>query len=124
MALIRSFAGIRYNTDRVGTDISRQVAPPYDVLDQARKDALLAASRQNIAAVDLPHVPPAQAGPDQVYRQAGELLQMKLKGISYFTNSGWPMVCLFMISSRRCIATIRFLSTKEGATRARSSSPR
>ncbi len=78
MALIRPFAGIRYNTDRVGTDISRQVAPPYDVLGQARKDALLAASRQNIAAVDLPHVPPSQAGPDQVYRQAGELLQQWL----------------------------------------------
>ena len=49
--------------DRFGNDLSKLVAPPYDVLDEDDKAALLAKDPSNIVAVDLPHVPPKSAGP-------------------------------------------------------------
>ncbi len=69
---IRSFQGWRYNT--AAGDVSRLIAPPYDVLSQADKDALLAGDPHNIAAVDLPHVPPKVVGPDEVYKAAADRL--------------------------------------------------
>ena len=53
-----------------GPDISRLIAPPYDVLDEASKAALLDASDRNIVAVDLPHLPPKTVGPDSAYARA------------------------------------------------------
>lgn len=75
---ITPFRALRYNTATFGSDLSSLIAPPYDVLDQADKDALLARSRHNIVAVDLPHVPPKSAGPDAVYARAAETLQQWL----------------------------------------------
>jgi uncharacterized protein (DUF1015 family) len=70
MADIQPFRGIRYTS----ADLSRLIAPPYDILDEGDKRRLLAGDDHNIVAVDLPHVPPKTAGPDSVYRQAaGEL---------------------------------------------------
>ncbi len=70
MAKIEPFRGIRYTAQ----DVSELIAPPYDVLSEQDKAALLAREDHNIVAVDLPHVPPKTAGPDQVYQQAaGEL---------------------------------------------------
>lgn len=69
-----AFRGIRYNTARFGKDWSRLVAPPYDVLDERDKAALLAQSDRNIVAVDLPFVPPKSAGPDEVYAKAAQTL--------------------------------------------------
>ncbi len=51
------------------------IAPPYDVLTAADKRSLLARSDRNIVAVDLPHVPADEAGPDEAYRDAAELLR-------------------------------------------------
>jgi uncharacterized protein (DUF1015 family) len=75
MADIRPFLGIRYDTHRFGRDISALLAPPYDVLDASDKEALLAAGMENIVAVDLPHVPPKQAGPEEVYADAAARLE-------------------------------------------------
>lgn len=69
---IKPFRGWRYSTS--DGDVSKLIAPPYDILSAADKDALLAASEQNIVAVDLPHVPPKQAGPDSSYQAAAALL--------------------------------------------------
>ncbi|MDY7010157.1 MAG: DUF1015 domain-containing protein [Planctomycetota bacterium] len=69
---IRSFQGWRYSS--ADGDISRFIAPPYDVLSQADKNALLAGDEYNIVAVDLPHVPPKQVGPDEVYQAASDRL--------------------------------------------------
>jgi len=70
MAHIEPFRAIRYTAE----DISHLVAPPYDILDEADKQALLRKDDHNIVAIDLPHVPPKSAGPDAVYtRAAGEL---------------------------------------------------
>jgi len=70
MARIEPFTAIRYNA----RDISHVIAPPYDVIDQADKDELMAKDDHNVVAIDLPHVPPKSAGPEKVYaRAAGDL---------------------------------------------------
>ncbi len=71
---ILPFRGLRYNTDRFGRDVSRLISPPYDVLDADDKARLLAGSDRNVAAVDLPHVPPKTAGPDEAYQRAARQL--------------------------------------------------
>ncbi|MHC4561416.1 MAG: DUF1015 family protein [Planctomycetota bacterium] len=67
---IRAFCGWRFS----GDDISGNLAPPYDVLSAEQKGDLLAGCERNIVAVDLPHVPPKDAGPDAVYQAAAEQL--------------------------------------------------
>lgn len=70
MAHIEPFTALRF-TER---DVSNLIAPPYDILDDSDKAALLRKDDHNIVAIDLPHVPPKTAGPDEVYqRAAGEL---------------------------------------------------
>jgi uncharacterized protein (DUF1015 family) len=46
------FRGLRYNLDRV--EIADVTAPPYDVIDDEDRSALLARHPENIVAVDLP----------------------------------------------------------------------
>lgn len=70
MAQIEPFRGIRY----ARPDISDFVAPPYDVLSESDKQALLEKDSHNIVAIDLPHTPPKSAGPDRVYDQAAGAL--------------------------------------------------
>ena len=67
MPVIRPIPAVRYS---VSGDISTQIAPPYDVLEQRDKDALLQVNPSNIVAIDLPHLPPKTAGPDSAYEQA------------------------------------------------------
>ena len=78
MAQVVPLAAIRFDHTRTGGDLSALLAPPYDVLDQQDKDALLARSEHNIVAVDLPHVPPKSAGPDKVYQRSAKLLEQWL----------------------------------------------
>jgi len=70
MPELTPFRAIRYDADRLGGDLSTVLAPPYDVLGQGDKDALLDRSENNVVAVDLPHIPPKSAGPVEVYHQA------------------------------------------------------
>jgi uncharacterized protein (DUF1015 family) len=70
---IRPFRGWRYRPD--SGDVSNLIAPPYDVLAPEDKDALLARSEHNVVAVDLPHVPAKQLGPDADYQAAADTLQ-------------------------------------------------
>ena len=74
MAQLCPLRGIRYNTHRFGRDLSALVAPPYDVLGEADKAALLGENDRNIVAVDLPHMPPKQPGPDAAYEEAAARL--------------------------------------------------
>jgi uncharacterized protein (DUF1015 family) len=74
---IRPFRGWRYGS----ADVSPLISPPYDILSQDDRAALLARSPHNIVAVDLPHFPPKKVGPDEVYQQAAKLLeQWKRRG--------------------------------------------
>ncbi len=73
---IKPFQGWRYEQ----ADVSDVIAPPYDVLTLADKQQLLRESGQNIVAVDLPHVPPSEVGPDSEYRQSAETLRQWMGG--------------------------------------------
>lgn len=74
MLEVRPFRAWRYDFAR-HPEISALIAPPYDVLEQADKDALLGKSDRNIVAVDLPHVPPKSAGPASAYAAAADRLK-------------------------------------------------
>ncbi|WP_428940825.1 DUF1015 domain-containing protein [Fontivita pretiosa] len=74
MATIRPFCGIHYAL-RPDLELSRLIAPPYDVLDEAGKAALQARHPNNIVTIDLPHVPPKSVGPDEAYAKANTTLQ-------------------------------------------------
>ena len=63
MPELQPFCAIRYDASKLNRDLSAVIAPPYDVLDQSDKDALLAGSGHNIVEIDLPHIPPKSAGP-------------------------------------------------------------
>ena len=78
MPEIKPFAAIRFDHTRCNGDLSALIAPPYDVLNQAEKDALLAKSDRNIVAIDLPHIPPKSAGPPGAYERAARLLEAHL----------------------------------------------
>ena len=69
---IKGFPGWRF----AGTDgdVSDVIAPPYDVLNAEQKRALQDRSEHNIVGVDLPQMPPKEAGPDAVYAQAAATL--------------------------------------------------
>jgi len=71
MSAILPFQAVRYATAG-DSDLSTRIAPPYDVLDQADKDALLSRDMRNFVRIDLPHVPPKSAGPDSAYATARE----------------------------------------------------
>jgi uncharacterized protein (DUF1015 family) len=54
-------------------DLSTAVAPPYDVLDKAAKERMLAKNPRNIVAIDLPHTPAKELGPPEAYGAAAEM---------------------------------------------------
>ncbi len=78
MPEVTPFRAIRFDYNKLEGDFSSVLAPPYDVLDQADKDALLSHSDHNIVAIDLPHIPPKSKGPDEVYAQSATLLSQWL----------------------------------------------
>ncbi len=71
MPEIQPIPAVVYPT-RPGEDVSDRIAPPYDVLTPESKAALLRKSPNNIAAIDLPHLPAKTVGPDEAYVGAGE----------------------------------------------------
>ena len=74
MSEIRAFPAIRYATIPAGRDLSTRLAPPYDVLDGEDKRALLERDPRNFVKIDLPHVPPKGAGPEEAYAAASRQL--------------------------------------------------
>ncbi|MDX2199362.1 MAG: DUF1015 domain-containing protein [Phycisphaerae bacterium] len=78
MAEIQPLKGIRY-TPKSGTDIGPRLAPPYDVLSDADKRALLQRDPANFVKIDLPHTPPKFAGPPEAYAAAKTTLDEWLK---------------------------------------------
>jgi uncharacterized protein (DUF1015 family) len=68
---IRAFRALRYSPEAV-PDLSRVVAPPYDVISPARRAELAARDPRNVVAIDLP-VDTGDADPDEKYRRAARL---------------------------------------------------
>ena len=86
---IRPFRGWRYRTP--DGDVSRLIAPPFDVLSPADKAALLARDGRNIVAADLPHVPARDVGPPEAYRSAAALLE-RWKSLDMLRQDPTPAV--------------------------------
>jgi uncharacterized protein (DUF1015 family) len=79
MPAVFPFTAIQYTT---GHDLSRYVAPPYDVLDSTSKAALLVPPKgdpRNIVGIDLPHTPPKELGPPAAYAAAAARFAELLK---------------------------------------------
>ena len=74
MATIRPFSAVHY-AHRPDLDLSKLIAPPYDVLDEKQKKQLQARHPNNIVTIDLPFLPPKSVGPDAVYEEANITLQ-------------------------------------------------
>ncbi|MEZ6164407.1 MAG: DUF1015 domain-containing protein [Phycisphaerales bacterium] len=73
MPAVFPFTAIQYNH---GTgDVSELVAPPYDVLDNSQKQAMLDRNGDNIVSIDLPHVPAKELGPHESYKASGDKLR-------------------------------------------------
>lgn len=89
MPATHPFLPIRYAD---GPDQSSLVAPPYDVLSAAGKAALLSRDTRNIVAIDLPHTPPKEPGPPEVYTRAAERLNELLADGTLVTSKSPAML--------------------------------
>lgn len=76
MPQVFPFRAVQYTA---GSELSKFVAPPYDVLDVKAKEHLLAGNALNIVGVDLPHVPPKELGPAASYEAAGAKYRQMLE---------------------------------------------
>lgn len=76
MPAVFPFRAVQYNQG--SGDVSGVIAPPYDVLDGAQKEAMLKADPNNIVGIDLPHVPAKELGPKQAYESAGSAYRSML----------------------------------------------
>lgn len=77
MPAVFPFRAVQYN--RGSGDVSAVIAPPYDVLDAAQKQAMLDAESNNIVGIDLPHVPAKELGPKEAYQSAAESYRSMLE---------------------------------------------
>lgn len=76
MTQVHPFRAIRY---AARGDVSKRIAPPYDVLDARAKADLLQRDPKNIVGIDLPHVPAKELGPPEVYERAGSAFAAMLQ---------------------------------------------
>ena len=72
MPEIRPFRALRYDRSTIG-DASLVLAPPYDVIDPAEHERLLARHPANVVRLDLPRGEPGDE-PDDRYRRAARTL--------------------------------------------------
>ncbi len=73
MPSVFPFRAVQYQ--RGTGDVTPFVAPPYDVLDEKAKSALLNRDSRNVVAIDLPHTPAKQLGPPEAYDRAASTLR-------------------------------------------------
>jgi uncharacterized protein (DUF1015 family) len=77
VADVQPLRALRYDTGAVG-GLQAVVAPPYDVIDDDERSALLARSERNIVALDLPRDP---SGGDPYDRAAQILRDWRVEGV-------------------------------------------
>lgn len=122
MPEIRAFAALRFDHKRTDGNLSDLIAPPYDILNQNDKNVLLAKNKNNIVAIDLPHIPPKSAGPAEVYEKAARQLQQHLdEGVLIQENQ--PAIYLYhqqfqhdakTYTRKKFIARVRLSEFSEG----------
>jgi uncharacterized protein (DUF1015 family) len=77
---VRPFRALRYAPDVAG-DAGLLIAPPYDVIDDAERQVLLARDPRNVVRLDFPSVEGGDADPDERYRRASRrLAQWRTEG--------------------------------------------
>ena len=69
MARVHPFRALRYNPARA-PDLSRVIAPPYDVISPAEQDRLYAASPHNVVRLTLAKPGPAESAADNQYTRS------------------------------------------------------
>ena len=74
MAVVRAFRGLRYNPERI-PDMGAVLAPPYDVIDEPGRLALLARHPRNVALLTLGRHPLTGEIPAQRYPEAAADIQ-------------------------------------------------
>ena len=52
MAKVKGFKGLRYNNEKIN-DLSKVIAPPYDVINEDQQNLLYSLHENNIIKVDL-----------------------------------------------------------------------
>ncbi len=72
MPVVRPFRALRYDPSVAGP-LDDLIAPPYDVVTPARREALLARSPRNVIRIELPTAEPGEE-PDARYRRAARTL--------------------------------------------------
>src|SRR5690606_19002562 len=77
MPAVYPFAAVQFKNGQ--GDVSSLVAPPYDALDARSKQALLQKDQHNVVAIDLPHTPAKELGPQAEYDAAGETYRSWLR---------------------------------------------
>ena len=94
MARFEPFVGIRYDQQR--SELSRVIAPPYDVIDEAQRAALAARDPHNAVLIDLP----SEADGDRE-RAASEFGERMRESVRIHARSDVPVgTCL---SGSQCI---------------------
>ena len=93
MPAVHPFPAIHY-ADTLKDRLSDLIAPPYDVLDEAGKERLLARDSRNIVAIDLPHMPPKELGPPEAYAEAAERMGRWLED-GVLTRSEEPVLFVY-----------------------------
>ena len=73
MPAVYPFKPLQYH--KGAGDVTQLVAPPYDVLDESHKQALIDSDAHNIVTIDLPHLPAKELGPESTYANAAETLK-------------------------------------------------
>jgi len=71
---VRPFKAFRFNASVVG-DVGRCIAPPYDVISEAERDALCRRSRYNIVHITKGRTEPTDTGQNNQYTRAAAYLQ-------------------------------------------------
>ena len=74
MAQVQSFRAYRYDLGRVGA-LSKVIAPPYDVIDDALLKKLQDSNAHNIVHVDMPKPAPTDREPNDCYARSNRLLK-------------------------------------------------
>src|SRR3954453_9848119 len=72
MADVRPFPAVRYNTVRLGRDLTQLVCPPYDVLPQVEQAALYDRHPNNMIRLELTRREPTDYSDDDRYVRAAQ----------------------------------------------------
>ena len=75
---LRPFRALRFAT--AAADLSEVLAPPYDIISPAERQALLARDPHNVVRIELP-ADPGQAGPDDYAAAAATATEWRARGV-------------------------------------------